>query len=66
VGFLTPWVAGLDFVAVLVVNYFFGALAPLDIIAVCLVFAIYYIYYKFYFIIIIFFKIKKNYQKKIL
>ena len=63
VGFLTPWVAVTDFDAALVVNYFFGALAPLDFLAVCLVFVIYYIYIKFYFIITIFFKIEKNLKK---
>ena len=51
VGFLTPWVAGPDFVAALVVNYFFGALARLDFLAGCLVFVIYYKYFKFYFIL---------------
>jgi len=37
---LTPPVAGADFLAALVANYFLGALAPVDFLAVCLVLAI--------------------------
>ena len=39
-GFLTPPVAGADFLAALVANYFLGALAPVDFLAVYLVLAI--------------------------
>ena len=39
-GFLTPPVAGADFLAALVANCFLGALPPVDFLAVCLVRAI--------------------------
>ena len=40
-GFLTPPVAGADFLAALVANYLRGALPPVDLRAVCLVRAIF-------------------------
>ena len=39
-GFLTPPVAGADFLAALLASYFLGALAPVDFLAVYLVLAI--------------------------
>ncbi len=42
-GFLTPPVAGADFLAALEASYFLGALAPVDFLAVYLVLAIYII-----------------------
>ena len=39
-GFLTPPVAGADFLAALVANCFLGAFAPVDFLAVYLVLAI--------------------------
>ena len=39
-GFLTPPVAGADFLAALVASCFLGALPPVDFLAVCLVRAI--------------------------
>merc|ERR1712029_183856 len=40
-GFLTPPVAGADFLAALVANCFLGAFPPVDLRAVCLVRAIF-------------------------
>jgi len=40
-GFLTPPVAGADFLAALVAKCFLGALAPVDFLAVYLVLAIF-------------------------
>jgi len=39
-GFLTPPVAGADFLAAFDANYFLGALAPVDFLAVYFVLAI--------------------------
>ena len=55
-GFLTPPVAGADFLAALVASYFLGALAPVDFLAVCLVLAIVFFFlesFVIYFLIIL-------------
>jgi hypothetical protein len=55
---LTPPEAGADFLAALVANYFLGAFAPVDFLAVYLVLAI-IIFLKFYIIFLCKFVIKQ-------
>jgi len=42
-GFFTPPESGADFLAALVANYFLGAFAPVDFLAVYLVLAIFFL-----------------------